>query len=546
MLDFLDNFYIKHFKFICFFGFVLLLAYAWSNRFIQDDAFISFRYAENLAHGNGLVFNPGERVEGYTNFLWTLLASLILDLNLPLVYTIYLLGLAIYALSLVFLFRLGILIFKNRYKAFIPVIIAGINFSFSAYATGGLETQLQALLFIISFYLYYLIIQDKFSFGKALVIGIVFSLALFNRLDSAIMVVVLGVSFMIAMYQKSTPLRKAILFIVSTALPVVITLSIWFFWKLNYYGDILPNTFYAKATSGGFFNPFLHGIFYVCLFVFIYSLPLIFLFFSGLLQKIIKHSKGFSPLMYPQIALILIFLAYIIKVGGDFMEFRFLVPLIPFFAILIYYVSTTFFSPKQQVFLLLLIFLSSFLHKYIFNPYWNGYGGIESIAMLQDHIDGEDDNWEHIGIVLKENFQHSGAVIGVSPAGVIPYYSKLYTIDLLGLNDQWIARNGTDYKNIPGHKKIATLDYLIERKVNFVIGHPLVINETHIPKVRSQYSKDFLSIIFPGLQNKQLHNKTYILEIPLANHRHLVLWYLSPTPALDKIINKNQWRIFQI
>ena len=35
-----------------------------------DDAYISLRYVKNLAHGEGLVFNPGERVEGYSNFLW--------------------------------------------------------------------------------------------------------------------------------------------------------------------------------------------------------------------------------------------------------------------------------------------------------------------------------------------------------------------------------------------------------------------------------------------------------------------------------------------
>src|SRR5437773_1541112 len=40
-----------------------------------DDAFISFRYARNLVQGYGLVFNPGEYVEGYTNFLWTLLMA---------------------------------------------------------------------------------------------------------------------------------------------------------------------------------------------------------------------------------------------------------------------------------------------------------------------------------------------------------------------------------------------------------------------------------------------------------------------------------------
>ena len=46
-----------------------LAAVAW---FLCDDAFISFRCVRNLLEGHGLVFNPGEYVEGYTNFLWVL------------------------------------------------------------------------------------------------------------------------------------------------------------------------------------------------------------------------------------------------------------------------------------------------------------------------------------------------------------------------------------------------------------------------------------------------------------------------------------------
>ena len=43
---------------------------AWHDRWTCDDAFVSFRYAENLINGYGLVFNPGEPpVEGYTNIL---------------------------------------------------------------------------------------------------------------------------------------------------------------------------------------------------------------------------------------------------------------------------------------------------------------------------------------------------------------------------------------------------------------------------------------------------------------------------------------------
>ena len=42
----------------------------------QDDAYISFRFARNLVRGHGLVFNVGERVEGYTNFLWTVISAI--------------------------------------------------------------------------------------------------------------------------------------------------------------------------------------------------------------------------------------------------------------------------------------------------------------------------------------------------------------------------------------------------------------------------------------------------------------------------------------
>ncbi len=51
---------------------ILMLAHALSFRFVIDDAFISFRYAQNLVDGHGLVFNIGERVEGYSNFLYVL------------------------------------------------------------------------------------------------------------------------------------------------------------------------------------------------------------------------------------------------------------------------------------------------------------------------------------------------------------------------------------------------------------------------------------------------------------------------------------------
>src|SRR5260221_640790 len=51
---------------------ILGITGAFRLAWLCDDAYISFRYADNLVHGLGLVFNAGERVEGYSNFLWTL------------------------------------------------------------------------------------------------------------------------------------------------------------------------------------------------------------------------------------------------------------------------------------------------------------------------------------------------------------------------------------------------------------------------------------------------------------------------------------------
>ena len=59
----------------------LALASSWGYC-LQDDAFISFRYGRNLVDGHGLVFNPGEAVEGYTNPSWTVLSAGLIALGL--------------------------------------------------------------------------------------------------------------------------------------------------------------------------------------------------------------------------------------------------------------------------------------------------------------------------------------------------------------------------------------------------------------------------------------------------------------------------------
>src|SRR5438552_14268375 len=70
----------------------LLVAHLLVFNFVTDDAYISFVYARNFARHGQLVFNLGERVEGYTNFLWTVLLGMLLRLGIPAAWSSRILG----------------------------------------------------------------------------------------------------------------------------------------------------------------------------------------------------------------------------------------------------------------------------------------------------------------------------------------------------------------------------------------------------------------------------------------------------------------------
>ena len=123
-------------------------AHAGAATWLCDDAFISFRYAENLAQGNGLVFNPGEHVEGYTNFLWTvLLAWGILGLAPEALSTT--LGLLAFAGTTLVLAAAGRRTAGAGDRAWVPAAALcwlGLGHA-RLFATSGLETSLFTLLF---------------------------------------------------------------------------------------------------------------------------------------------------------------------------------------------------------------------------------------------------------------------------------------------------------------------------------------------------------------------------------------------------------------
>ncbi len=122
------------------------------SRFTVDDAFISLRYARNFANGMGLVYNPGERVEGFSNPLLVFLAALAFRLGVDGLVFAKVLGLVAYATIIVLLLlRVRVLGRTQRVSPVlwaVPLAITAPAFGLTFYAGSGLETVIAGALIL--------------------------------------------------------------------------------------------------------------------------------------------------------------------------------------------------------------------------------------------------------------------------------------------------------------------------------------------------------------------------------------------------------------
>jgi arabinofuranosyltransferase len=561
----LSNFYKSHFKLILLLVFLALGVLAWSNRFIQDDAFISFRYADNFAHGKGLVWNAGERVEGYTNFLWTIILSIPPALNLDPVKFSFVLGLGLFELSLYFAWRLASILLNSKHLALLVILFLGMNHSFSSYATGGMETQLQTCLFLACMFLLFESVQpaladgsspkgagasqthpltqvvltdttakDKWPAARLLLLSVLLSLAVLTRLDSLLLVfLVLSVALadILRGEQSATQKPAQAIYLLT---PLALVVGGWLIWKARFYGSVLPNTFYVKVAS---LNSFKRGMIYVYLFFHSYWLvlfPFLYLIFAKRLLQ--KHNRAWLLLSI----ITVLWLLYIVAVGGDFMEFRFIVPVLPFILMqIVWLIFAHVRTVKLQIVMLLLVLAGSLHHALTFaNPSLRYYD-VESTKGLADLLTQGRTDWIEIGKVLGDAFDHDPNVsIATTAAGAIPFYSRLKTVDILGLNDKWVARHGEIVASKPGHQRRAPLNYLMERKVNLLIGHPQMVPINSDP---GEMQLDDYYFYVKITKNNGLPANARIIEIPINSNYKLRVLYLVENPLVDAAINRKGW-----
>lgn len=400
---------------------VLLLHATYYYPFLTDDALISLRYADRFLQGKGLTWSDAFPVEGYSNLAWVLLASIFGKLGLDLIVALRVMGITCFAGVLYLNYR----IWSNKQLPAISLFVSQLLFVLCApvaiWSIGGLEQPLIALCIVVAVYgvyEYLLVTAQKFLWLASLGLAVL----CITRPDSPLLCVGLALG---VFWCKNFSIRKSFLpIMILAALPLIFVVGqLWF--RQHYYNAWLPNTAYIKLTPSGL--NFLKGFQYVLL-SFVFLLPWPYLFIKQLVKDKTFVQQPLSKLVLP---IVLLWLFYVVFIGGDiFAGLRHFVVVIALLLLLspillnwlIYVVN---YSRKIQVALIFFFLLTQFF----------------SYSSIAAKFERWEWHGEVLAKVLKAAFDDRQPLLAVSAAGTLPYFTGFPAIDMLGLNDHYIARN---------------------------------------------------------------------------------------------------------
>jgi arabinofuranosyltransferase len=445
-----------------------------------DDAYISFRYGKNLMNGSGLVYNRGEYVEGYTNFLWAIITAPFTRIQSIDIATFTLtLGLLISIFNIYLLIRISkqfsnLFESKPPYFLLLPAIFFVLDDSVAFWAIGGMEFPMWTLFILSAIYFYFKINEKPRNY---LLLAIFLMLCTLTRPEGNMIFVILMVHFFI--------FRKKIDFFKLKFLRILLLYALFVFlyygFKFAYYGQVIPNTYYAKGVTDLSMNMLL-GFKYIALCGGTRLYVLIFILFITF-KGAVKDFKQSFLLLFS-----VVYILYIFIVGGDWMNAnRFLVPVIPILYILssiglirtidklgTINISFKKWANKLTGYALILLCTMLFIVTMSLLEYQE--------LIIKDENYKYELQWARFGQWLKMNVSPN-TIIAVGPAGKIPYYSELYTVDMWGLNNEHIAR--TESKRLQaGHKKF-DFNYVLSFNPEFIIGHAGFTDD----QVPSRYEK---------------------------------------------------------
>jgi len=460
----------------------------------DDDRFIGFRYSLNFAEGNGLVYNVGERVEGYTAFLWVWIIGLLMKVGFdPTRYAQFLsLGAAVAIVLIVA--RTGKRAPDGRNRplllALLPVFLLVLCNKFIFWAGAGADIVLYALLVLLASNARIHEIQAPARFPFSSVFLALAALARFDGMSMYVFFLVHSVLLALLIAEKRPKLRS-FLALEGKRLAVFAWIYLpYFVWRVTYYGGLVPNTFHAKTQfSSGLKAQLSAGIDYA--YAFFVSTGGLFLV-VGIASL---FSLKFRAPSSVRVVLVVGQAFFAVAVGGDHMAYsRFFIPVVPQLFMLMadgaqaIRLRSSVLKPRVRavVTVVLAAAVAWPLVDFIFRPFdtppflrttlWQNRGSL--VETLRDFRRGrllasspESSGARAIGLGLRR-LAHPDATLAAHAAGIAPYYSGLHAIDMGGLSDPHIAHSPIRSPETfhPGHIK-SDPEFVISTQPTYIFSN---------------------------------------------------------------------------
>jgi len=452
--------------------------HAASLEWLCDDAFASFRYAQNWARGLGLVFNAHERVEGITNPLWTMGLGILARWGFDIERSSLNLGILAYAASVVCLVLAPARQWTNKRGWLLPMgaVLAVADPDLATFATGGLETSAFTLSILVSFLLAWIASSPISGALAGLCIGVCGML----RPDGALLIGPLALAFLGRRKRGMVP------YLAASILP----LGAFHVWRHGYYGTWLPNTYYAKSA---FLSWWTQGFSYLGYFAIRHAaiigvaVAASFFIMGDWLVRRMKHSganqaertlsdDAVAWRLVVAWAMILGYTLSVVRVGGDFMYARLLVPVLPLLLVVLELsvASVLGARPLRWAALLMVLSLATFLSPCPVDTNIAAHGGIvDERAYYQL---GYAQFTERAASQLSnciQGFPVRAAIYGgelrLAYRTRIPYVIEAHA----GLTDPVIAHRPITSRQRVGHEKSADAGYLVLTKKAHFATSPL-------------------------------------------------------------------------
>ncbi len=415
-------------------------------RFPFDDTYITFRYAANLAHGYGIVWNPGSilhpvgaHTEGYTNFLLVLLLTPFVWMGCDLVIVSQVIGVVAVMVSAVAIYRIVARIGDDKTSVCDSAegsqIKVCATFAIALFlldpftwmnAYSGLETSLFTMWLLVALWAF-LTKRTELAFMIA-------TLAALTRPEGALMGMVLLV---VALIQKRLYPNEVVPATLEDHPPVsifsywasafVLPLVLYAGWKFWYFGNLLPNSFYVKVAqvTGSFFLPgrgsvriFYTGVWYL--------LPF------GLIAVWRRRKHTTVQIAALWCWLLSCFYLFSQLIQNDYQRFT---NSIEVMLVVLAGIGTGSIMQKRWVASIAMIAVLAVAMVWSLE----GRGGLGYIERTNEATS----SYSHLADVFRSIPAHTDLTLAWGDAGRLPYYSELRSIDPVGLNTNEIAHART-------------------------------------------------------------------------------------------------------